>query len=317
MTQIKEMELGAQYDSFFFLREKLTKETRAGKEYLDLVLEDKTAVISAKIWEIDSQVFGQITSGDFIKARVSVETYRDQKQLKIFKVRKVIEEDYNKGFDENSCFKMTPFDIDEMWEEIRNISYECSPKVSELLINILDEYSENFRVWPAAVKIHHAYVGGLLEHTLSVTKTCLYFVEKYSISRDLLVCAAILHDIGKLEELSKERVVEYSEQGQLIGNIVLGRDMIRKKASEISDFPEEFLLLLEHLILSHQGQTDWGTVKVPMTLEALLLHYADDIDAKFNHVSNFILDDEGEGLFTRRNAIMNRAFLKNQKYLDE
>ena len=317
MAQIKEMQLGEQYDSFFFLRQKLIKETRTGKEYLDLVLEDKTAIIPAKIWEIDSQVFGEISSGDFVKARVSLETYRDQKQLKIFKVRKVKEEDYDEGFDENSCFRKTPFDIDEMWEEIRDISAECSLKVSELLVSILDEFSERFRVWPAAVRIHHAYVGGLLEHTLSVTKTCLYFVEKYDISRDLLVCAAILHDIGKLEELSKDSGAEYTEKGQLIGHIVLGRDIVRKFASEVPDFPEDFLLLLEHLILSHQGQTEWGTVKVPMTLEALLLHYADDIDAKFNHVSNFILDDESEGLFTRRNAIMSRAFLKQLKNSEE
>tara|TARA_Y100000588_G_scaffold390896_1_gene497718 strand:- start:2478 stop:3437 length:960 start_codon:yes stop_codon:yes gene_type:complete len=317
MTKIKEMELGEQYDSFFFLREKLIKETRTGKEYMDILLEDDTATISAKIWEIDSQVFGEISSGDFVKARVSLETYRDQKQLKIFKVRKVKEEDYNEGFDETSCFKKTNFDIDEMWDEIRDISSGCSPKISELLISILDKFSERFRVWPAAVKIHHAYVGGLLEHTLSVTKTCLYFVDKYEISKDLLVCAAILHDIGKLEELSKKSGAEYTEKGQLIGHIVLGRDIVREHASEIPDFPEDFLILLEHLILSHQGQTEWGTVKVPMTLEALLLHYADDIDAKFNHVSNFILDDESEGFFTRRSAIMNRTFLKQQKNMDE
>ncbi len=317
MTQIKGMELGEQYDSFFFLRQKLRKETRAGKEYLDLVLEDKTAMIPAKIWEIDSQVFGEISSGDFVKARVSLETYRDQKQLKIFKVRKVKEEDYDDGFDENSCFRKTPFDIDEMWEEIRNISAECSPKVSKLLISILDEFSDHFRSWPAAVRIHHAYIGGLLEHTLSVTKTCLYFVEKYEVSRDLIVSAAILHDIGKLEELSKDSGAEYTERGQLIGHIVLGRDIVRKFASEITDFSKDFLLLLEHLILSHQGQTDWGTVKVPMTLEAILLHYADDIDAKFNHVSNFILDDESEGLFSHRNPIMNRVFFKESKNLEE
>ena len=109
-----------------------------------------------------------------------------------------------------------------------------------MLINILDKFSERFRVWPAAFKIHHAYVGGLLEHTLSVTKTCLYFVDKYEISKDLLVCAAILHDIGKLEELSKKSGAEYTEKGQLIGHIVLGRDIVRKQASEITDFPEDF-----------------------------------------------------------------------------
>ena len=143
-------------------------------------------------------------------------------------------------------------------------------------------YEEKFKAWPAAQRVHHSYLGGLLEHTLSVTKTCIYLADKYEVCADLLLAAAMVHDIGKLDELSTRGGTEYTDKGKLVGHVVLGRDILREHAKNYSKLPEDFLLHLEHLILAHQGQLDWGTIKVPMSPEALLLHYADDIDAKFN-----------------------------------
>ncbi len=153
-------------------------------------------------------------------------------------------------------------------------------------------------------------LGGLLEHTLSVTKTCVYLAEKYDVSKDLLLAGALMHDIGKLQELSTSEGTFYTDEGRLIGHVVLGRDIVRDHGKNFENLPEEFLLHLEHLILAHQGQLEWGTVKVPMTPEALLLHYADDIDAKFNIATRTIEQDRGDDHFTSRNSIMQRAFYK-------
>ncbi|MED5579605.1 MAG: HD domain-containing protein [Nitrospinota bacterium] len=317
MTQIRDLEDGKEGFGFYYLREKLNKVTRQGKDYFDLVLEDETGTILARVWEIDKQVKGDLTSDTYVKAEYLADTYNEQLQLKILMIREIQDSDYDEGFDESSCHRSSPFPIDKMWEEIRKISSECSSKVSELLFSVLDEYSDSLRAWPAASKMHHAYFGGLLEHTLSVTKTCIYFAKKYRVSRDLIVSGAILHDIGKLEELSRASGGEYTKKGRLVGHIVLGRDIVRKFASKIPDFPEDFLLELEHLILSHQGQPEWGTVKVPMSKEALLLHYADDTDAKFNLVSNYIADDKSEGSFTNYYPNMNRVFLKGTKSAED
>ena len=281
MPTVSELKEEERFDSYFRVRQFDERETRNGKKYLDLLLEDRTASISGKVWEIDEQVVGVIESGDFVKVRAAVESYKGILQLRVLKIRKVNDEDFEEGFRIEDCVEQTPFDIDSMWEEIRETALSCHPLVAEFLLSIFEQYEDKIREWPAAQRIHHSYLGGLLEHTLSVTKTCIYLTEKYEISRDLLLCGAMLHDIGKLDELSTSGGFDYTDSGRLIGHVVLGRDIVRDNAKAYGKLPSDFCLHLEHLILAHQGQLDWGTVKVPMTPEALLLHYADDIDAKF------------------------------------
>jgi 3'-5' exoribonuclease len=310
MSKADDLSEGDQFDGFFHVRDYQERATRAGKTYLDLTLEDRTAAISAKVWEVNSQVLGTIERGDFVKVRATAEDYRGILQLRVHKIRKVNDEDFEEGFRPEDCLEQTPFDIDSMWEEIRQIASSTHPVVAEFLVSIFDKYEEQFRVWPAAQRIHHSYLGGLLEHTLSVTKTCIYLGEKYEVSKDLLLAGALLHDIGKLNELSTSEGIFYTDEGRLIGHVVLGRDIVRDRGKEFERLPKEFLLHLEHLILAHQGQLEWGTVKVPMTPEALLLHYADDIDAKFNIAARTIGQDRGDDNFTSRNAIMQRPFYK-------
>ncbi len=310
MPRISELEHGQQFDGFFLLRECEEKMTRQGKVYLDMVLEDRTGNLPGKVWEVPHQVQGVIEGGDFVKVRALAENYRGTMQLKIEKIRRTTDSDGEEGFREEDCIARTSFDTEKMWKEIFQIAQSCHPLVAELLVSILEEYADQFQTWPAAQRIHHPYLGGLLEHTLSVTKTCLYLVEKYDVSRDLLVAGALLHDIGKLHELSGVGGTRYTSAGRLVGHIVLGRDILRNHAQRVENLPEEFVLHLEHLILSHQGQPDWGTVKVPMTPEAVLLHYADDMDAKFNIATRAIEQDRGDGEFTSRIAIVDRAFFK-------
>ncbi len=310
MPKIPELKVGEKFDGFFRIRNFDARETRGGKSYLDLTLEDSAASIPGKVWEVESQVVGVVEQGDFVKVRAAVESYKGDLQLRVLKIRKVNDEDYEGGFREEECVEQTPFDIESMWEEIRRIAQSCHPLVAEFLISLFDRFEEKFRLWPAAQRIHHSYLGGLLEHTLSVTKTCLYLAEKYDVSRDLLVAGAMVHDIGKMDELSTSGGTFYTDSGRLIGHLVQGRDIVRDEGRSFGRLPEEFLLHLEHLVLAHQGQPDWGTVKVPMTPEALLLHYADDMDAKFNVMVRAIEQDRGDDAFTSRNPIMARPFYK-------
>lgn len=317
MSKVGELKPGDRFDAYFHIRECQERSTRAGKPYLDLTLEDQSGSIAAKIWEIDTQVFETVRGGDFVKVRATAEEYQGNLQLRIHKVRKVTDTDYEDGFRPEDYVESTSFDIDSMWEEIGELANSLHPMAAELVRSILTEFEEQFRAWPAAQRIHHPYLGGLLEHTLSVTKTCLYLAEKYDISRDLLLAGAILHDIGKLYELSTSGGISYTDEGRLIGHVVLGRDIVRDHAKNFPDLPKDFLLHLEHLILAHQGQLEWGTVKVPMTLEALLLHYADDIDAKFNIAARAIEQERGEENFTTRSVIMQRAFYKLRPILPD
>lgn len=310
MPSIEELKVGERFDGFFRLRELDERETRGGKPYLDVVLEDRTGALPGKVWEIAEQVMGQLVRGGFVKVRATPEDYRGTLQLRVERIRPVTDADREDGFREADCVEQTPYDIDVMWEEARRIAQGCHPIVARLVFSVLDEYEERFRAWPASVHIHHPYLGGLLEHTLSVTKTCIYFAGKYDVARDLLVAAALLHDVGKLHELATDAGTYYTSEGRLIGHIVLGRDIVREHARRLGDVPEDFLLHLDHLILAHQGQPEWGTVKVPMTREALLLHYADDADAKFNHVQRAIERDRTEEDFTGRDRVMQRAFYK-------
>lgn len=317
MATVAGIKPGEQFDGFFRVRELTERKTRAGKTYLDLLLEDRTGSAPAKVWEVGEQVLGSIEQGDFVKVRAQAEDYRGLLQMRVQKIRAVNQEDYDGGFSPEDCIEQTPFDVDVMWEECRKIAESCHPDVAALLFSIFDGCAEKFRTWPAAQRIHHPYLGGLLEHTLSVTKTCLYLADKYEISRDLLVAGALLHDIGKFDELSASSGGNYTTKGRLIGHVVLGRDILREHAARQEGFPEEFLTLLEHLILSHQGLPEWGTVKVPMMPEALLLHYADDIDAKFNVMTRSILQNQSDDEFTERIPILARSLYKLRPHLPQ
>ncbi len=316
MAQVAALKEGERFDSFFRVKEYEARLSRAGREYLDLWLEDATGEISAKVWEPSTQVEGIVGAGDFIKVRAVAESYKGQLQLKVERVRRVSDQDYESGFRREDYVRRTPYDVDVMWEETKRIAGGCHPLVAAYLTAILNGYEEKFREWPASQRIHHAYLGGLLEHTLSVTKTCLYLADKYGVSKDLLVAGALLHDVGKMEELSTEGGVHYTARGRLVGHVAMGRDVARDWAGRAGVFPqgetlpEDFLLHLEHLLLSHQGQPEWGTVKTPMSKEALLLHYADDMDAKFSLVQRVVDESRGEGDFTEMNHTMRRAFYK-------
>jgi 3'-5' exoribonuclease len=198
-----------------------------------------------------------------------------------------------------------------MWTELEGrIAMIAHPQIRALIARVVERYADRFRVWPAAVTVHHDYRSGLLEHVLKIIEVVVAQADAYGVSRDLLIAGAILHDIGKLEELSYSLATEYTTEGNLVGHITIGVGIVRDAAREIPDFPPDLLLQLEHLILSHHGSRENGSPVEPMTVEAFILAAADDLDAKIHQVRRHIADDDSDGSFTGYHKRLGRVLFK-------
>jgi len=275
-----DLEPGDTIVDFFLVREKTMSLTRAGKPYLSLDLQDKSGRIEAKVWENAQAANDQFGKGDVVKAKALVESYQARNQLNIKQIRKADDDD---PFDYADLLPTTPGDIDEMWAQLRGyIDMVERPDLARLLGAFFDDeaFCETFKRSVAARDVHHAYIGGLLEHVLSVVQVCEFFAAHYEADRDLLITGALLHDIGKTIELDSVREFNYTVPGGLLGHIVIGVKMVAERVAEIEDYPEETAMVIEHMVLSHQGQPDWGSPIPPKTREALLLHFADNVDSK-------------------------------------
>ncbi|MBI2822539.1 MAG: HD domain-containing protein [Acidobacteria bacterium] len=301
--------------TFAVIRSVWSRTKRSGEEFLALQLQDRTGTIEAKIWEVEEPM-RQLRAGDYVKVKGRVEDYRGTLQLGVEKIRKASEADRARGFRESDLVISTPYDIDAMWGRLHTLveGEVADPFVLQLLKNVLERTGERFKYYPAAQEIHHGYRGGFLEHVLSVTESCAYVAGRYpDVDKDLLIAGGILHDIGKLQELTAAPAVEYTMEGRLIGHIILGRDLVRAEAARIPNFPERTLLLIEHLIVSHHGDYDLGSPKRPKILEALILHYLDDMDAKVNHFQTAIHAHRGPGPFTGYDRILGRVLCKEKR----
>jgi len=313
MKFIKSLQESESVTSYGQIRKKQVRLKKNGERYLRLVLGDSTGRIESKMWENIEEFEKEIQEGDFVRYQGVVQTYNGSKQLIVKRIRKALPEDSSNGFDMKDLIPCTDYDIDEMWQKLRSLILEQTsrPCIVTLLNNILEANEEQIKSYPAAIEIHHSYWGGLLEHVLSVLESALFFADKYpDLDKDLLISGAILHDIGKLEELSGASSPSYTTRGYLIGHVVLGRDLLRKEVDRIPGFPPKLLMLLEHLILSHQGKLEWGSPKRPKLPEALILHYIDDLDAKMNRLSRILNEDPGESDFTAYDRYLERVLFK-------
>jgi len=285
---------------FYLVAEKSLRKTRAGDSYLDMTLSDKTGKISAKMWQGFEKVVDEFDQGDAVVVKAHTDVYRNKLQLSVSKISKVREEHTEYGFSLDSLVPSSERDSKEMWEEVWELIESIEDRFLKKLLEVIyEEDKERILNYPAAKFIHHNFRGGLLEHTLSLANDSIYFSNRFpDLNRDLLLTGALLHDIGKVKELTGEVATTYTDEGSLIGHIILGRDMVRDAAKEIKDFPAETLLLLEHLILSHQGKYEYGSPRKPMIKEALMLFYLDDIDSKMNIFTKVISEDENDGKWT-------------------
>jgi 3'-5' exoribonuclease len=285
--QVAELREGADVVACFLVHEKHVRETRAGKPFLELVLGDATGTIAAMVWDDAERLERSFGADDVVGVRGRVGTYREKLQLTAAQLQRL-----EVGDDDLALFlPASPRDRAQMGRELDALVASISdPPLRTLLqrcVGRTTPLGRTFRLHPAAKKNHHAYLGGLLEHSLSVAQSAdalarHYLAQGAVLDRDLLVSAALLHDIGKVRELASTRTFAYTDEGQLLGHILLGIQIVVREAEPIPGMGGEKLLHLQHLIASHQGRLEWASPKVPMTLEALVLHAADELDAKMN-----------------------------------
>lgn len=322
LVPLAEMVAGQEADAFVLLAAKTEGTTRDGKPFFRLTFRDATRDVQMPVWQ--DSVFhdacrDQWQAGQFYKVRAVYSESKYGPQLDIRKIRLVAPEDKADGFDEAMCQPRTRFDTLALLAELIEIARTqiAEPALSALTAELLEQHREILLTLPAARRNHHAMIGGWLEHVHSVVRNAIFLADKYGgdypeldppLSRDLVIAGAILHDIGKVQEMQlTPSGAEYTASGELIGHILLGRDLVREAATR-HPLPVETLLRLEHIIVSHQRLAEWGSPKPPMTPEAILVHFADDVDAKFQTVLT-ALCEKGDGEFTStRNPLQYKIF---------
>ncbi len=296
---------------FFLCARKDTRSGRTGSAYLELGLQDASGEIVAKVFQDVESVTLEFDAGEFVKLQGRSNLYQGRMELILEKVRRVLpDRDAADGFKEEDCIRCSPRPVDEMWTELMGrIDSVSDAALRALLHAMVFANADRLRIWPAARRVHHAYRSGLLEHILSIMDVTVFLADRYGARRDLLIAGALLHDIGKLQELSYDTSTDYTVEGNLVGHIVLGVGMLRDAARE-HPVPVEMLTELEHLILSHHGELEHGSPVKPMTVEAFLLATVDDMDAKLHQIHQHLEDDASPGRFTSMHRRLDRALFK-------
>jgi 3'-5' exoribonuclease len=300
----------------FLVHSKEIRQKRTGEPYLSLLLADRSGEIEARMWDNVPDVMDTFERDDFVKVKGLFQLYNNRPQLTVHKLRRVLEHEV----DFADFFPASLRDAGEMWAELRGLVRRLGNEhIRRLLDAFLDdpEIAVKYRVAPAAKTIHHAFRSGLLEHVLSLCSLAGRIADHYPwIDRELLIAGAVLHDIGKIHELSYERGFGYTADGQLLGHIAIGLRMMSDKLREFPDFPPQLRNLLEHIILSHHGQLEFGSPKTPAFPEALLFHYLDDMDSKMECMRALLSKEpQAEGLFTPWSAALERVTLRKDRYL--
>ncbi len=305
-----ELKAGDSVDDVFVLGEKNIARKKDGGDFITISLSDKTGMLKGVVWDNIDTLRQSPVSGDYVHVTGMVSEYRGSLQVVVRSMEACLPEKVN-PFDFIASTSRNP---DVMLDKLKEISYSLEDRyLSDLVKSFLEdkEFAEKFKTAPAGKRMHHAYLGGLLEHTLSVALLADRVAGHYSgIDRDLLLTGAILHDIGKVKEFVYERRIEYSDEGRLVSHIVLGVEMIREKAGLIEGFPEKTSMLLKHMVVSHHGNREFGSPEPPKTLEAVLLNYLDEIDSKINGIRNFMDKQDTDEDWTTFHRLLERHFYR-------
>lgn len=281
------LEEGRNFDSFFLLLVKQQRTTRTGKPYLNLMLADKTGQLEARVWDpSDPRIAKDVDRGDVVKVRGSAVRFDDRLQIKVDQLRKATTAET----DRTDLLPATTLNVDALWQELMGfVESFTEPHLKQLVTILLSDpaVAQAYREAPAARQLHHAWLGGLLEHVVSLLKLSDRVVPHYPmLHRDLLLTGVILHDIGKVQELAWSAGFEYTIEGILLGHIQMGIAMVEKAMDRLPDFPPRLKVLVEHMILSHHGKLEFGSPKLPMIPEALVLNFVDDLDAKMQAITS-------------------------------
>jgi 3'-5' exoribonuclease len=304
--------------AYFLVLSKEIRQKRTGEPYLTLYLADRTGEMEARMWDNVAEVMDTFGRDDFIKAKGLLQIHQNRTQFTIHKLRRL--EDHE--VDPTDFFPCSERDPEEMFAELQAIiAGVANSHLRALLETIFSEpqLAALYKIAPAAKSIHHACRGGLLEHVLSLCALCRLTASHYqNVDLDLLIAGAILHDIGKVEELSYARSFGYSADGQLLGHIVIGLRLVGAKVEQVPGFPPKLRTLLEHMIISHHGELAFGSPKVPIFAEALLLHHLDNLDSKMDAMRSALSRERiVDGEFTGWVAPLERILLRKDRYLQE
>jgi 3'-5' exoribonuclease len=313
---VSELEPNRVITSSFLVHSKEIRQKKTGELYLSLMLGDRTGELDAKMWDNVSEVLDAFDRDDFVKIKGLIQIFHNRPQLTIHKVRRMDDSEIEFA----DYFPSSKRDSEEMWAELRGVVAGMSNAHLKSLMEAFFEdadIAQRFRRAPAAKSIHHAFLGGLIEHVLSLCTLAKRVAPHYkNIDADLLLTGVLLHDIGKIYELNYERGFSYSSDGQLLGHITIAMRMVGDKLRALPDFPPKLRVLVEHMILSHHGRLEFGSPKIPQFPEALLLHYLDDLDSKMECMRTLVDNDrQVEGCFTNYSPTLERSVLKKDRYL--
>ena len=307
--------------SYFLLTSMQVREKKQGGQYLALIVSDRTGSLEARMWDEVADPIELCSEGCYVKVQGDISKYNGKFQITLKKMRLAADSEV----DPTDFQPATKFDVEAMWGELRAyVSAFRNEDLKRLVFSFVDDerIGPALKSAPAAKRLHHAWLGGLLEHVLTLVRVCLATVPYYpEVDSDLLVTGAILHDIGKVRELEWKSSFSYTLEGQMVGHISIAQGMLREKVREIAPFPEKLAMLVEHMILSHHGKYEFGSPKLPMTPEAILLSALDDLEAKMQAVRNEFAASEAMGKgpdeVTEWVRSMDRALLNSKKFLGE
>ena len=293
LTQIIDFKSGRSIQGFFICKEKHLRYTRNGDLYLDLVLSDATGVVQSKMWDLVDDFRDRFNGGDPVAVKGKVGEFNDMVQLNISQINLASNEQYGKyGFSPEILLKSVDEPLDKLWDRFSKLSKSIKKPLRELVSGIINEYAEKLRTMPASVNHHHPVRGGFLKHLVTTGEMALDLLRHYpSFNRDLVLAGILLHDIGKVKSINDDLIPSHTDEGKLIGHIVLGRDMVMDTAKKLGNIPQATLIKLEHIILSHQGSPEKGSVAYPRFPEALFVHYIDQLDGRITLMQDAIEKD--------------------------
>ncbi len=314
---VNDLKPGGSVDGVFVLSEKALGQKRNGTPYLNVMFADKTGRIKGVAWDDAEEIAARVSAGDFVQVQGLVSEYKGSLQIVI---KSMSAKDRNE-VDASDFIPASQRNPDRMFERLTALAGTIRSDPLRMLMEKFwadESFVNRFKAAPAAKRMHHAYLGGLLEHTLSLALLADRVAEHYSgIDRDLLLVGAMLHDIGKIREFAYDTRIDYSDEGRLVSHIVIGVQLLDKKITEIADFPEKTAMLLRHLIVSHHGSREFGSPELPQTLEAVLLNYLDEIDSKIYGIREFIATQDSGEDWTAYHRPLERFFYKGGRHDSE
>ena len=301
--------------TFFLVHEKEIRNTREGKSYLRLELGDRSGTIEARMWELFETIAKDINRDDFVKVQARVEIYRNKPQLALQQVRRAKPEE----IDLVDFLPHTKEDVDKLYERLLEYAGAIrNPWLKILVARIITDpkIAPRYKRAPAAKVMHHAFIGGLLEHVVGLCALAQLLATHYAeLDVDLLLTAAMLHDVGKLDELCYERAIGYTTEGQLLGHIVMELETVSRAMDDIAGFPAPLKTVVQHMLISHHGQYEFGSPKLPMIREAMVFHYMDDLDSKMAAVRAALSSGAGDDQWSAYSTALGRKFLRLEEFL--